>query len=1222
MGITESTSKSVSEDASDNKKQRDPLVSSLSRRNKRKAGQQDEYMDVDQIYKRMKDTPDSLPSHLQICLEHHQSKPWLEKSVKYTLIAYPSVGMNPPDDLKAFFSNIPHKSSSSTENKEVEKNGQNYIWYMPSKFLWKAHCYVQHQKDSQISCSSKRLVRTFTDSYGNTQAFVFGVVFKDDTFRILTDKDYKAECEWWNRQTTVSGGFGERKMLLKTKSIDTREGEVARRLMKDKIAHIFTKIGKISSPNDTFIQTIEEQFISNIRKQQQTTIYDYAENCLRIFIFANPDSPLAKYTLIFRTRMIRGYFNAEIIPELTTEEMFPEYYAQSSKGSVENVRNWIISYLRQEIEDFFDMLVTYLDPTLSKPTKVRDAIGDVPVDVDHIKDIKEYCPDIDSAPEDIIIYKDSDDIIYCFNIDELLNRTSDVNWLDQYKKNIDSIFLHRFDKEFRGKERRKEIIEDEKKKEKTSKKDHKCAQCAQSIEDYVLRTGSVEKDGDSLKAHVKEFCSSDCLDEYKQMEELFGKSPNVDQIKDEVSKTERSKFDQEKRDLLDQHRREMEEFQFKYNTLQDNVTQLENSLRLAEAGIERLSGEKSNLTSTIDDKQRSLEEKEAELRRLSDEIASRAGIKKPSGMSLDDILSSMDQKIVEKDKRLSEKDDLEKEIIARRDEINQLKEDLKQKAISSASLSKTIEYYKNQLLTKDQILNDAKVQGMKLIAEREKTYKDLHDQINSLGKERNDLLKQIDKLSKSDKEKDQDFLKKLKIKEDEIRMKLEETISQCKITTESIEEDKETAQQRIKMLEESLFAEQKLKKQLEEDSNSKHKLVKELETQITELNNKILGMDELNKKIAERKPLVDTSATAKREFEELQLQLNKLKSISDDKKLLEDQLNSVKQELYELKEKESMCATDDTIIKNKKKISDMNSKIVSQETIINKFTKEIKKYKDLSSSCKKDSDIEKQLDDLKRDHKKELEEKELAFQQQQDEAKKEFEDKLKKVPSIKPSDDETKEKLEAEIKAKYEKMLKEQMNELREKFNKESSESKAKIDELNSLIQEGKDQSNELSDQIKSLDKKKDEDLEKILQQQREELNKLIEETKKERDEEKEKRKEMVQKLEQDLKEAKDACEKSCDEKCKIKEKVKEVEIEIEDSENEEDKGIVKKEVKKIEDKEKERKIREKEEASEAKTIKKLKKKRDEEESKKLKKLIEEADDLLKIANEKLQRKK
>lgn len=379
MGTTNSSPKSF-EDEDEKVDEKNPLVSNLERRRKRKLGFIGD-VSSGKIYKKMRETPATIPSHLEKCLEWHKTKPWLGKKVKYTLIAYPSVGENPPDDTKIFFASIPFMGSSR-ERKEINENGGGYNWFLPSKFLWSAHCFVQHQRDNHIICDAENLVRTFTDEGGNKQSFIFGVIFDDESFKILDRTDYEKECKWWGNNTVATGGYGEKKILLKLKNIHSKEGEVARVIMKRKIASIFTAINTPTRESDPFILEVEQEFLNAMKSMGKTTIFDYADHCLGVMIFIKPESPLYKYTTAFRRRLVGGYYKNSAIPFLETFDMFPDFYTSyKSEKDIDRVRQWIRTYLDQETDDFFNSLTSSLDPTLSKPTRPTAELFDLSEDL-------------------------------------------------------------------------------------------------------------------------------------------------------------------------------------------------------------------------------------------------------------------------------------------------------------------------------------------------------------------------------------------------------------------------------------------------------------------------------------------------------------------------------------------------------------------------------------------------------------------------------------------------------------------------------------------------------------------------------------------------------------------------------------------------------------------------------------------------------------------------
>jgi hypothetical protein len=417
---------------------RDPLVSSLARRNTRKETR----YTYDELYKKMTDISEKFPAHLQKCVDVHRYKPWLNKEVKLTLIAYPEMEVHPPQNVKSLFTNIPFLSvANPVERSSVEENGYRYVWYVPSEKFWRAHCLIHHEKNNKITCNSEELIRTFTDDGGNSFSFYCGVLFKDNTFRILDRHDYKRECEWWSENMTKSGNFETQKIMMKSTHINSKEGKKAMVMISEIISKVFDKPGEI--------ENINAAFLKHIVSRGKTTIYDYVECVYRILIFIQPLSPLYKYTSIFRNRIISGKYNNDVIPSLTIDDMFPEYYASKLKGiDVEPIKMWATKYLQNEIDDFFTLLTSYSNSTMKRPRLHREQqVLDVPVDFSNIRNASSYCSNSVTDENNIVYYKDTDDTIFCIDIDVLKNRTSNTNPIDS-SRTLRQSFLKRFDATF------------------------------------------------------------------------------------------------------------------------------------------------------------------------------------------------------------------------------------------------------------------------------------------------------------------------------------------------------------------------------------------------------------------------------------------------------------------------------------------------------------------------------------------------------------------------------------------------------------------------------------------------------------------------------------------------------------------------------------------------------------------------------------------------------
>jgi hypothetical protein len=1114
MGSAESTSKTP---INDSHNLRDSLVSILNRRIKRKISNTEDNVDRQQIYNQMNKTPDLFPSHLQTCLTIHQTKPWLKKKIRHTLIAYPEKGKTPPTDIKRFFSNIPYKSAIKKENDDIEANGKGYIWYIPSLFLWKAHCFVQHQKDSHISCSVNKLVRTFTDSHGESNAFVFSVVYNDGTFEILNEEHYKKECLFWADQTSVTGNFNTRKMILKTKSIYSKEGNMARSLMKEQLATIFTKLQpeNIMTSKNSLIVNIENEFLNNILLQGKNTIYDYVENCLRIFIFVKPDSPLAKYTLNFRNRLLRKYYNLSSIPTLTTEDMFPEYHANSGNKGIDEVKNWITAYLIQEIDDFFDRLVTYLDRTLNRPNKIISDIGEIPIN--DMKKIEDICPDVD--PDEVIVYRDEDDKIFCFTIDQLLDREDDMNPLNPSKK-IEAEFLYRFDREFKGKKIRtkKEMKEDEMKEEEMKEEEMKeddsdkvCTQCSKHINEYILRTGNLSKDGDEFKSHIDEFCSVECLEKYKKIEELFG--PSTPDNSEELKKKE-----EKINEINDKNKKELYEIQTEKNNLLDRIQLLENMKRTLETQINNHEEAEDKLKNTLNKKEELLEEKEEKLKNIINELKSRSGLN--DNNSIDDMFETLDTKTKK------EKNKLEEEIKKEKKDISVLTQELKEKTNTIGDYETKKKGYETTLKTYEITLEDLKKQYHDVVRIKEKEREILQKQISAINKEKEKLDEQNKNLENMNKQSIDD----LKEKEKKLIEVFNEKIEAGNNLFKNERAEKDVLINRIKELEKFNETQEENKLIYTTDKERLKLQIKNLEEQVKQTN-------ELEAEIKALKEIKDTSPSVNKTIKDLEAELAKLRLNTTTEESLQSKINDLEADLTNVNLKLRICPPQDEQERIGNEIKELRDLASTKDKLLKELEDDIKTLSENKKDCDS-SLLEKQLEDAKIAHQEELKKKELNFDKNIEELKNSYEKQLEIERNSKVAVQSinclSREEIEESIKKDLNNGFETHKNDLIEEYNKKIKQLEEKINKKKQKNIELKAEKEEVDKELNKLKEKEDSSIKLIddLQQDKEGLKKELTRNKNEISNLNLKNETLKKEMENEIKLAKEQCDQVCDEKC------------------------------------------------------------------------------------------
>ncbi|MDD4930587.1 MAG: hypothetical protein PHG66_00335 [Candidatus Colwellbacteria bacterium] len=1077
MGATESTPKRF-DDEEEKVEEKNPLVSNLERRRKRKLGFIQD-ISSGKVYKKMKAAPSVIPSHLNKCLDWHKTKPWLGKKVKFTLMAYPSVGENPPDDIKVFFTSIPFTGTTAKERKEIINNGDGYNWFIPSKFLWSAHCFVQHQQDSHIICDVENLVRTFTDESGNTQSFIFGVVFDDESFKILDRSDYEKECNWWAQHTVATGGYGDKKMFLRTKSINSSEGEIARSIMRKRIASIFSAISTPITADNSLVTDIDQEFMNVIRSQGKNTIFDYVTHCLAILIFIKPESPLYKYTTAFRLRLVAGYYKNSAIPLLETFDMFPDFYASNkSSQDIDRVKQWIKTYHDQEIDDFFNILISSLDSTVSKLTRPRDEIFDLSDDLKP-ESVQEQCPDMGDTPlEDIMIYKDENNRIFCFTIDQLLDLEDDTNPLDPDGPKISPEFLYKFKKNFKPQKR-----------ERKKKTEDKCTHCKAVIDEYVLRTGSVVKSGDDLKSKVQDFCSVECLEQYKKLEELFGpededeREREKDEHKDEIHDLE-EKFEDEKRDLEEKYQSQLQALNSKSSDLQEKLTRAESTIRILRAGNSKAESEKSRLEESITEKERILDNQKALLQQLQDEISSKTG-RDLSRLNVTDIIALMDKKDPVKDKKAAEYDELNRQIGEGRKIISQDKREITRLAEVIDTNKTNIEKYES------------------LIRESKSIEQGLRDQISQMReKHREAFIAKSREMSVAIAERDAiitsltESIRKMEadeaIEDNQDQKDRLASIDAMKREISIAKKEAEEKRQQLEIRNAELVAERKrisdlvridadAKKQFAILLSAKEKEIDLLRQTKTDLMKKLEGVPALQNQIAAYRASGNDA-----KLKEAESKLLLLQGQMNQNEILQSQIDTLTSQLLQEKANNELCKGSEEKERDRKRIEDLTRQITDRDVLIREKTSMIDLLASQQDKCRLNDNLTEEMEKLKLSHKEEISQKDLILQKKLDEQRREImADMDERYKNIVKSDTLNEEQIRKRVSEMLEIEKKNILAPYKDKIT-------IKKEELDGLMRRADDAERELNE-IKPKHKKKIEEAQKVLDKELERINKLLE---------------------------------------------------------------------------------------------------------------------------------
>lgn len=157
---------------------------------------------------------------------------------------------------------------------------------------------------------------------------------------------------------------------------------------------------------------------------------------------------------MFRANIEKEYYLPDILATLSEREKFPEVFDDPSispqfiDGFVAKINNNV----RKQVYDFAKFLFFLQDPTMQRPTSPFEYTG-----INLIKTRKRLsaCENKDKVrnadPTEIIYYKDDDDKIYCFTINDLYERFINGNITNpETGKQFRIPFVQRFDELYNG----------------------------------------------------------------------------------------------------------------------------------------------------------------------------------------------------------------------------------------------------------------------------------------------------------------------------------------------------------------------------------------------------------------------------------------------------------------------------------------------------------------------------------------------------------------------------------------------------------------------------------------------------------------------------------------------------------------------------------------------------------------------------------------------------
>lgn len=793
----------------------DPLISQLNRRKARR--------NVAPTTTVIKKT--ELTEHLKECLNWHQMKPWLKKRVKINLITPVEKGpLNP--QLSVFVKETIDQEKregkyplNNTEYLNIQKHGDGRLWYVPSVHFWNLHCHVTHRKDAQVACEMRGSIKTYTDKDGNSQKFIMGVLFVDETFKILDESDYQKECEWWKNKNVGNTTMSEKKKIYLTMNLaqteqitKIRELVIAKlfvtfskaykvtkmttihescsmcQLNKDKLIYKDNLTDAVISQSDPESEPIDSHMLcqkcQNMREtvikiesiyyestliSKSVTVYDYLVRILLLDTFMDANSPVGVYTLTFRERLIQGYYQNENLPYLEMGDYFPELIYSQKTVEITKIQKYIRDYVDLEVTEVISEVIRYYNRSMRINITTQNALIE-PTELKSLKKPRDYCVnknDVATIKEqDIILYEDpKTKVIYCFQLQDILSGKIKIN--PYTKEALTKEFLIKIQKEYghlrsnkpspklvelprEGKEKEEKIPESAIIQEKV-----KCNYCFQKIKEEKYRLGQLVNGAKGLRGEVLQFCSSECIDKYNQMEEKVG--------------NHLSKVEMEQRIIHMKKQEQMNSLKTKRN-YEDKITLLQREIREAQNKVKEKGFLESELRTQIAMNEQlkrtisRIETKEQELKNLiaqkDKQIKTSTVPDKLNKVSLQDLMNPnlMERSQLTRDKLMLEKNLIEaqKTLAMQKQKVAKVEKEAKeveQKLATQEKLTDIIENNRKLIekhLAEIEQLNEKIAEEEKLIVNAKQTNTLQADKIRVLEEKISQLTSSGEKLNRTD----------------------------------------------------------------------------------------------------------------------------------------------------------------------------------------------------------------------------------------------------------------------------------------------------------------------------------------------------------------------------------------------------------------------------------------------------------------------------------------
>jgi hypothetical protein len=223
-------------------------------------------------------------------------------------------------------------------NRQIE--GHDNL-YRPTTIFWRVYCTdFMVYRNNKYTCNMDKIQSDLINP--QSRQYVLGIynTSTTDEFRVLTEEDYKKECDWFNNSDMGSlTTFDNISVIDLNKNI--KLSRFARDRMKIQIKAVLALIYNahdisLNSENRIELNSkkIENELYDNSTVEGKTIFYNYIYNVLNFLYLINPASPLYPFTGFFQRLLLtssKNNYSTLVKMSKNMSEVFPEIYLIDNK---------------------------------------------------------------------------------------------------------------------------------------------------------------------------------------------------------------------------------------------------------------------------------------------------------------------------------------------------------------------------------------------------------------------------------------------------------------------------------------------------------------------------------------------------------------------------------------------------------------------------------------------------------------------------------------------------------------------------------------------------------------------------------------------------------------------------------------------------------------------------------------------------------------------------